>query len=1065
MVNTTKIDKEFFTGLKFKGLKFKSRAAALRRIHLNSFPNETEEDYKKRFIDQIMKKSEKERDVEIPRIRNLRHTNEKTGLFEQNTTVKKGEDFKTICDNRTVQILNKNLPIELQKANKLLEEFNIVQTKLVLAYYIPPTDVKLSGNPLWHYDINESKFTPNDIKIMKENKSNKNIVIKTFKIDPNNFSLDSIYLELNNKLASIGAIFVVTGYQILVSLQHDLKFSDYVNDLKAFAPTTNQQFHKETSCSTTKSRKCIYQSYYYLYVEQIMISKNEKKIEESLENESEEVKDFVKNGELGNFLTYMANKLNETMLVELFNHPSKIGFSVSPNGEINEITNQTDLIGKKVFSYVDMHVAPKIIINDSKKFSTSMRLLNKEKTKTYSLKPSPVKKLNQQIEVHGYDIETYNDEDCKAVPYCICISNGINYYGNDVVIEFCDYLDNIKTEVDTSSSHQHNQIKQILFYGFNNSRFDNIFIYNELLNRNPSTKYTIDNNSVKYIKYHNIRIYDLSLYYSGSLDSVSESFKLNIHKSVFPYSFPNENNLDYEGQVPESSFWKKEDDMEKYLKENGNTFNLKDYTIKYCLLDAKLVEKIALKHLDESKGMMTYSMNGRSITKSFDVRTSPTAGGMAVKLFSQIFQKDTLYASPPNIQKIERLAYKGGRTEVFKKSFNKTKDYLRYYDINSSYPFAMTYLMPFKFIRSFNFNEKKLEGKLMNNLFDHYLYLSKSSYTGNCKSFIPNLLVRSEEGDVIATNDTEYSYHWGIELREAINNDCDVWIKEIHEYEGKYIFKEFIEYMYNERLKVKLSNPSKSNFFKLLMNSLCGKFGQSIKAHNKICSSLEEVSLIANDLKCKIVDFEKIGDKILLKYNVIGDENNSIGNLIRFASYITAIARTNLSIFMREVGHEHVYYCDTDSVFTDSIPPEYLLDQTKLGSWKQETCKQQMNDGSKKEVLVNITDAIFLAPKTYRYTVEKIINSTSDYTSMKAKGQPSHKLKKEHYDEATNGECVEIVNDSMFFRNLEEIHIKPQTRTLQSVYNKRIWINNDSIPYKNYNDWHENKYTRAADEN
>lgn len=54
---------------------------------------------------------------------------------------------------------------------------------------------------------------------------------------------------------------------------------------------------------------------------------------------------------------------------------------------------------------------------------------------------------------------------------------------------------------------------------------------------------------------------------------------------------------------------------------------------------------------------------------------------------------------------------------------------------------------------------------------------------------------------------------------------------------------------------------------------------------------------------------------LLIKYKSFDEEQNNIGNLIRFSSYITSCGRTTLSQGMRKVGFENVYYCDTDSIY------------------------------------------------------------------------------------------------------------------------------------------------------
>ena len=151
---------------------------------------------------------------------------------------------------------------------------------------------------------------------------------------------------------------------------------------------------------------------------------------------------------------------------------------------------------------------------------------------------------------------------------------------------------------------------------------------------------------------------------------------------------------------------------------------------------------------------------------------------------------------------------------------------------------------------------------------------------------------------------------------------------------------------------------------------------------------------------------------------------------------------------MRDVGHENVYYCDTDSVFTTKAPSDHLVSQSELGKWKLEC----VEDKQKNKYLAEITDATFLAPKSYMY------NIGDKYTCMKAKGQPSNKVTAEHFIDAEAGKEVSIKNDTMFFRSLEGVQIRPQERSLSVVYNKRIFIGNDSMPYDNYEDWYKQKY-------
>jgi hypothetical protein len=48
------------------------------------------------------------------------------------------------------------------------------------------------------------------------------------------------------------------------------------------------------------------------------------------------------------------------------------------------------------------------------------------------------------------------------------------------------------------------------------------------------------------------------------------------------------------------------------------------------------------------------------------------------------------------------------------------------------------------------------------------------------------------------------------------------------------------------------------------------------------------------------------------------------------------------------------------------------------------------------------------------------------------------------------------IQNKMFFRNLNGIRIEDQERTLSCVYNKRIWVGNNSMAFNNYDDYNEN---------
>jgi len=846
--------------------------------------------------------------------------------------------------------------------------------------------------------------------------------------------------------------------------------------------------------------------------------KNKLEIFNMLKEEGEEIEKAVKNGELLKSLQLLTKKYNNNIIVSFFQKNINIvgenPFMVKHGDYIEmEHIDINNHIGYKGMLYYKEHVAPfeikkyevekqKSIVKKSfKLFNENLKIDDNEyeniknKLKKMEEKKEDVEKIKIEIEeieenqiedrkvknILGFDTEIYRLDDGTCKLYNITVYGKLynkiddkehkklknlknflkklrrtrkintkdeeeiqklkeeikeiekklieekSFYGENCLNEFIEYLNKISTKKDNKKSRPKEAIEDIYIYGFNNSKFDNLLIYEALYKEDQSTEFIFTSNCIKRIKYNNLTFMDMNLYYTGSLKSVAEAFQIETHKGVFPYDFVNKDNIYYIGEKPEEKYFNK-GDYKVFIEEEKNTelFHMRDYTEKYCLLDSKMVYEIAEKHLNENIGFLN--------NKFYNTQSCSTGAGIAMKMYKQVFLKEILYESPEIITQHEKLRYKGGRTEVFKKEFSDDKKRLYYFDINSSYPSSMTEDMPLQFIKSEKFNNKKLELKEVVKTNGYY---AKITYKGKDKFFIPNILTRTTEGDIIASKNVDFSWHWGIELYEAIKNGCEVIIQEVEHYKTKNIFEEYSRFFYNERLKIKKTNISKASFFKLLLNSLYGKFGQRAFTKKEMVNNSEEMySLIGqND---KIINWENINDKMLVEYESTGDEYQ-IGKLIRFSSYITALSRSKLSEIMRNIGHEHIYYCDTDSIFTDKKPSKDYIDKNELGKWKEET-------------ETPITNAIFLAPKTYYYCCE---DGDKD---QKAKGISGKELTVENYKMLMTGEIMNVAQENkMFFRSYNGIKICPQIRHLSTVYNKRIWTDNNSESFKNIEEWRNTK--------
>lgn len=837
---------------------------------------------------------------------------------------------------------------------------------------------------------------------------------------------------------------IIIGYKALIIMKPNKQVKkETIKDLLAFKPSNNRKYHELCVASTSDNGLCIIETFYHI-IGLINLKyrhhnkKNTEEIRQMLKNEGEEIEILVMNGRLVDSLELLTKKYKKEINIVTYgseNENSEFNedFPINiNNGVIKILETKKDILSirnKECFHYEkNKHVAPFVFgfLSNNK--------VKKLKKKLYKLRPVTLKNNNNKIwGIYGFDFETGQGKDNKAEPLACCIygenkkNEVVNneYWGEKCVDNLIDWLEEIRTKKNAKKSRSKTQIGNIFIYGFNNSRFDNLFIFEKINEKFPNAKILFTDNAIKYIKFDNVFLYDMSLIYkNGSLRKTCEAFNLEEEKGVYPYKFLTKQNLGYIGTVPDVTYWNNSFEYMKgcitTYKQKIKLFNLKEYTLKYCSLDAKLVYRLLKIHIDNSTG----EINGRK----FNVLKCPTSANMAIKIFQQTFLKESIDQSPNDIIIKEKLAYKGGRTEVFKKKFiSKDGKCLYYYDINSSYPSCMTKMMPYKYISTTTYDNYLIEN--IDELVDYNLYSAKSKYIGNNKQVIPNLLIRDDKCGLKSALNTDYSYHWGCELKEAINNNFEIHINEVIEYEGKEIFKEFAEFFYNKRLEIKNTNLALAIFYKNVLNSLYGKFGQKMFEKTVLCNEYDLYKYLS-DSATLLTNWEEINDKFLLSYKEKNDETESIGTLVRFSSYITACGKCNLSSMIRNIGHEHIYYCDTDSIFTDKKPNDEFLSNTELGKWKLES---------------EIEEAIFLGKKLYYY------KSIEDKVEKKAKGTDASKLKIIDYKNLNEGIIEKKeVSKNMFFRSLiNGVTIKEQPRNIKPIYNKRIFEGNNSIAFNN----------------
>jgi hypothetical protein len=900
---------------------------------------------------------------------------------------------------------------------------------------------------------------------------------------------------------------ILLGYRFAYNAVAKNMTQNNIMELKAFHPQTDRKFHELTYASTNYDKLCIYMTFLdQLGIKDLKYLRKSKEtreeIKQMLKNEGSEIEESIKKGLLVESLVLLTRKYETRVMIIFYDQSTNtIAKMINPKNEYPIVIDRGEIIicstdekyykyyemfyKKKVFLYEkNLHVAPAILDSlPDKKYEE----IEKKHNDKFSLKPIKLKKRKRKYKsLLGFDCETYKDENNVAVPYCICVYGKLlndivekSFYGSDCVNEFINYLEEIKTPVNRCKSRPKNKINNIFIYGFNNSRFDNFLFFRELYKINPKTKFVFASKTIKTIKYDNITYFDFACQYAGySLKDITESFGLEESKGVYPYKFDNKNNIYYNGVIPHINYWNSTEEYEEYMNEYGYSFNKKEYCIKYCMLDSKLVYELANYHLGNTEGVIN--------DRIFNVDSSPTSANLSIKTYQQVFQKDILFQSPDNVVEDERESYHGGRTSVFRTYFKANKGKLLYYvDINSAHPSGMTLDMPYKYLKTNTFRQEQEEDD-HELLCDYYLYHARTVYKGNNIHYIPNLLHNTEDKKLIATTDAPYSYYWGMELKESIKDGCIVYYDKVHTYAAKPIFKEFIEYFYGKRLEAKSEvkkrlllekeleklsekqldekydellkeikeskgkyNETHIIYYKAIINSLYGKFGQKAFGTTLMVKDVNEMfSHLKGDLR-QVTDWEYIETPdgegyVMFSYRESGDVYGSIGKLVRFSSYIAMTTRTKLADLMRHVGHKNVYYCDTDSIFTSVKPDDSYIHPTQLGKWNYE-CDP-------------IVNAKFLAPKVYYYETAK------GKVDKKSKGIRAADLETDDYDYLSKDSknIIESRKRTMFFRSYNGVTILEKSRKLRCVLNKRRWYKNGtSKPFKNDEEY--NKYNKNAD--
>lgn len=351
------------------------------------------------------------------------------------------------------------------------------------------------------------------------------------------------------------------------------------------------------------------------------------------------------------------------------------------------------------------------------------------------------------------------------------------------------------------------------------------------------------------------------------------------------------------------------------LEEEYKTGKVKEISgkmIEYCIRDCEIIYEALFTIFNEVGSIRV------------------TLAGLSLDYFRRKFQKFHIDYND-KLGKSFFESYYGGRNEAFFIGSCQASCY----DINSMYPYAM--------VNSYFPNPKNL--KNIHNITPEKLQKNYLPYFEGCakvkiKHYYNNygFLPLRKNGKLLFPVGNFSGWYNFNEIRFALQHKV-IEIKKVFEVVYSEAmqspFKEYAETLYKKRQHEK--NDLYREIYKLLMNSLYGKFAQKIKSETIY---IENIDLQFNIIKeyarknqlIKIVPFNDSRKDCFIEVKT--KHAFLYHSIPLFSSYITSHARVHLLTQILKYKKNKPLYCDTDSIFFKNDPN--IKDSLELGAFKKE---------------------------------------------------------------------------------------------------------------------------------
>jgi len=214
---------------------------------------------------------------------------------------------------------------------------------------------------------------------------------------------------------------------------------------------------------------------------------------------------------------------------------------------------------------------------------------------------------------------------------------------------------------------------------------------------------------------------------------------------------------------------------------------------------------------------------------------------------------------------------------------------------------------------------------------------------------------------------------------------------------------------------------------KLLLNSLYGKTGQEIFNKQELMKKETFINTLKNKNFEKVQKMRSFDEHILVEYKSDSIHPLGYGSLVYLANFITSKARLGLFKGINDIikNNGKVYYCDTDSIYSDiKMSPEFL-DENELGKWKMEK---------------EISKGRFFGSKCY------IIKELNEESTLHLKGIAKQYLPDVEQIWTWDTEKILQANiATTWIRKFGFVLNKPMEKKIRTTLNRRKYLNNSSV--------------------